>query len=177
MPLADVLRDYKAHPPPGVVELVRYHLGFEDFSILAAMLADPLETHQGRFFPLVRAERPVLFIRQKIKHAHPAKFFRGIAVLLDGRFIHLDKLKRFFLHDPRWKRVVGEKKAKYGFTLAQGFLGTATLNREGDMPAHGIQKLKVTHVVRVFALVVLHDKYADGRCRRFQRHTQPRRRW
>src|SRR5262249_29460422 len=60
-----------------------------------------------------------VFLRANLGNAHAEELLAGIAVVLDGRIVDLQKLQGFQVIDPHGLRIVSEEHAETGVVLAQ----------------------------------------------------------
>ena len=58
--------------------------------------------------------------------------------------------------------------------LAQAVFSLLAFDRQGNLAADRVQQVQIALGIRVFIRVVLHNKHAQSRRRRAQRHAEPR---
>ena len=174
--LADVLRDHQADGAARVFQLVRDDIDFEALAILA--LVTPVAVMAAVLFPFfdMLGKRRFVAVRANVAEGHAAKIIFRKAVLLGRGFINLQEAQRFDVEDPHGQRGMGKQQAEHGLALAERFFRANTLDRECNVPTHGIQKFQVPLVVSVFIPVMLNHHHADSGAGSLQRNAEPGRR-
>ena len=124
----------------------------------------------------VRQQRRLVIGWANVGDGHGQEFLAPIAVMRHGGVIDFEERKGLKIINPHRQRICFEEAAITLLALVQRLLDLLALDGQGDLISHGREELHVALAISAFLLVVLHGQYADGPCRRPQRHTQPGRR-
>ena len=78
--------------------------------------------------------------RMKVRDAHAQELVAGVTVVLDGRIVHFDEAKSFYIEHPRWVGIAVEELAEPLLALLQRILGLRprpALGRLAQRPLYG----------------------------------------
>jgi len=105
-----------------IVQLMRHNVHIDELPVflLVAPDAGPVQRFGGYFDILYQ---PVyVLLGANIFERALQEFMAGIAVVVDGGFIHLQKVQRLLVVNPHGSRVVFKEVAVLAFTVDQGFV-------------------------------------------------------
>ena len=173
---ANILGHHQADSPPRVFQFVRNSFDLNHLAIFLAMLPMAMIMAFVRNLLQLFKISCSFLLWAKVENAHSLEFIQRISILLDGRIVHFQEPPRFFVDDPGGERIVAEKQPEHLFVLAKRLFRATPFNGESDVTADGAEELQIANVVRIFAMVMLDNEDADGRCRCFEGNAEPRRR-
>src|ERR1700730_9156726 len=102
----NVLCHHHTDFPSAIFQRVRNNIYFENLAVLLAMLPDAVILPGGFPVLLMLAQCSVFFGGAYVEESQCCPLFLVVAVLADGRIIHLYKYECFAIEDPGWQRIV-----------------------------------------------------------------------